>query len=286
MTRQSLALLLAAAPLAAQPPVDIMKRDQALSRAVQHNGLTRALATALTDDAVVLYAGAPVVRGRSQVMTLLRAQPLLDSLTISWAPADSWRSAKDDFAITSGVGTVTQNPQQPSRAMTYIAAWRADGGTWRVAGLVLGGIGAAARTAIPEGLGPRQLPAIAAAGVASGMIQADIEFSALAGRSGAAEAFRHFAAPDAVTRSPAGPRRGPDQIAAAVGAGDPADWSWFPVIAFASAAGDLGVTVGQSTIKARDGTSTSNGKYLTAWQRQADGTFRYVTDAGNGRPAP
>ena len=170
--------------------------------------------------------------------------------------------------------------------MTYITAWRLDGGTWRVAGLLLVGVGASGRTVIPDGVGPRQLAAFTPSGPAAGMAQADLDFAALGGKVGAGEAFRQFAAPDAVTFGGGGTRRGPDQIAAAIAGGPPADWSWYPVVAAASAAGDLGFTVGQSTIKARDGSDVSNGKYLTAWQRQPNGAFRFISDGGNPRPAP
>ena len=35
-----------------------------------------------------------------------------------------------------------------------------------------------------------------------------------------------------------------------------------------------------------DGSDVSNGQYLTAWRRQPNGTFRFISDGGNPRPAP
>lgn len=276
---------LLAAPLAAQGTDDIKKRDLALSRSVEHNGLTRALGPALTDDAVLLLGGAPVAVGRARIMALLAAQPGLDSLTVAWTPKDAWLSEAADFAITVGTGTVTQDPIKPSRGMTYIAGWRLDGGRWRVAGLVLVGVPGNGR--VPAGEWPAELPGIAPSGPAAGMVQADLDFSALAGQAGAGEAFRVFAAPDAVTYGGRGvARRGPAAIAAAIGSGPVSDWSWYPVALRSSAAGDLGFTVGQATIRPRDGTEPAFSKYLTAWQRQPDGKFRYVSDGGNDRPRP
>ncbi len=288
MTRSILLLsLLAVGPLTAQSTNGIRKRDLALSRAVQHDGLRRALASALTDDAVLVYAGAPVVVGRVKAMALLEAQPVLDSLTVAWAPTEAWLSEAGDFAITIGTGTVTRNPIQPSRGMTYIAGWRLDGGRWRVSGLVLVGVGRQGLAVLPQGSGPNELPGLTPGGVTAGMAQADLDFSALAGQAGAGEAFRVFAAPDAVTYGGRGvARRGPDAIAAAIGGGPPSDWKWYPVAARSSAAGDLGFTVGQATIRARDGSDVTLSKYLTAWKRQPDGKHRYVSDGGNNRPAP
>lgn len=62
-----------------------------------------------------------------------------------------------------------------------------------------------------------------------------------------------------------------------------------PVTSGASAAGDLGFTVGEAEItgKGPDGAPrTSYPKYLTIWRRQADGSYLYETDSGNARPAP
>ncbi len=278
---------LAAGALVAQSTDGIRKRDLALSRAVEYDGLRRALATALTDDAVLVYAGTPVVVGRAKVIALLSAQPVLDSLTVVWAPKDAWLSEAGDFAITVGTGTVTQDPAKPGHGMTYIAGWRRDGRRWLVAGLLLVGVGSPGKAVLPQGSGPNELPGVTPGGVTAGMAQADLDFSALAGQAGAGEAFRVFAAPDAVTYGGRGAaRRGPDAISAAIGSGPPADWKWYPVAARSSAAGDLGFTVGQATIRARDGSNITLSKYLTAWARQPDGKYRYVSDGGNERPAP
>jgi ketosteroid isomerase-like protein len=46
--------------------------------------------------------------------------------------------------------------------------------------------------------------------------------------------------------------------------------------------GDLGCTVGEAQIA----TLKRYSKYLTIWRRQADGSWKFVADGGNARPAP
>jgi ketosteroid isomerase-like protein len=56
----------------------------------------------------------------------------------------------------------------------------------------------------------------------------------------------------------------------------------------ASKAGDLGFTVGNAVFTSvrEDGAPVvRHSKYLTVWKRQRDGTWRFVVDGGNTRPA-
>jgi hypothetical protein len=275
-------LVLGALPLAAQGVTGILKRDQALSHAVRRNGLRSGLEAAFAAEAVLVYPGAPVIIGRDRAIAFLAKQPVLDSLTIAWTPAKAWISKQEDFAISIGTGTVTREMTAPSRPLGYIAAWQIEGGTWRLAALMLNGVGG--RSAGPEL--PKVLAGLAPVGAAAGMIEADLAFSALAGKVGASEAFRGFAAPDAVNLGAAGARRGPDEIAAGLAGGPPSEWNWFPVAARSGAAGDLGFTVGQAVITPREGGEPTLSKYLTAWARQSDGRYKFISDGGNARPAP
>ena len=65
--------------------------------------------------------------------------------------------------------------------------------------------------------------------------------------------------------------------------------SWEPTMAFASAAGDLGYTLGtwKSTRTAANGAErVSTGKYVTVWRKQADGSWRVVFDGGSTDTTP
>lgn len=64
---------------------------------------------------------------------------------------------------------------------------------------------------------------------------------------------------------------------------DPTKLSWAPVDADVSDDGTVGHTWGtwQYTVEEEDGTiAQSTGKYLTAWHRQADGSWRVTADMG------
>jgi ketosteroid isomerase-like protein len=62
---------------------------------------------------------------------------------------------------------------------------------------------------------------------------------------------------------------------------------WHPIAADGAASGDLGFTVGEAVLRGRGpkGEVRERGtKYLSIWQRQPDGVWRFVMDGGNSRP--
>ena len=61
--------------------------------------------------------------------------------------------------------------------------------------------------------------------------------------------------------------------------------SWVPRFSDAAASGDLGFSVGEATFDF-GAAGTFYSKYLTVWQKQDTGAWRYVADLGNNRPAP
>ncbi len=65
--------------------------------------------------------------------------------------------------------------------------------------------------------------------------------------------------------------------------------TWQPTMAFASAAGDLGYTLGiwqsRHYNDAGQGQVTT-GKYVTIWRKQADGSWKVVFDGGNPDSSP
>jgi ketosteroid isomerase-like protein len=65
--------------------------------------------------------------------------------------------------------------------------------------------------------------------------------------------------------------------------------TWQPTMAFASADGDLGYTLGtwQSThYTAAGAAQVSTGKYITIWRKQVDGGWKVVFDGGNPDSSP
>ena len=58
--------------------------------------------------------------------------------------------------------------------------------------------------------------------------------------------------------------------------------SWKPYRSEASAAGDLGYSIGNWTLTKPD--TILYGNYVTIWKKQKDGSWKFVFDAGNGTP--
>ncbi|MGH2669664.1 MAG: hypothetical protein ACRDH5_11225, partial [bacterium] len=57
---------------------------------------------------------------------------------------------------------------------------------------------------------------------------------------------------------------------------------WKPLAAEIAGSGDLGCTVGEASVQP----GRSYSKYLTIWRRHRDGSWKFVMDGGNARPAP
>jgi ketosteroid isomerase-like protein len=64
--------------------------------------------------------------------------------------------------------------------------------------------------------------------------------------------------------------------------------TWRPVYAWVTSSRDLGFTVGESVATGRgpSGAAVQRfGKYLSVWQKQRDGTWKFVVAGGNATPA-
>ena len=120
------------------------------------------------------------------------------------------------------------------------------------------------------------------------LLEADRAFAARALEIGAGPAFVEFAADD-VTIFPAGaaPAAGKAAVEEWTSAW-PADMiiEWAPEAAQAGAGGDFGYTWGYATYTQRGQEGASYGKYITIWQRQEDGSWKWIADMGAGAPAP
>jgi len=147
--------------------------------------------------------------------------------------------------------------------------------------LVVGTSGCATNSATP---GP------ASGAEVERLLRADKAFCALAQKRGAAEAFRTFAAEDAVC-FPIGeaPVRGRAAILEWMSSGPKGEMKWTPMTAEVARSGDLGYTWGTYEFRGQgdDGQPlVRHGKYVTVWKKQADGSWRFVLDIGNPGPPP
>lgn len=279
------------APAAAQTPsprTSLIQADHAASQAVLQHGIIDGLNRVLDDSAVLLYEGAPLTSGKIRVLRLLSAQFFLTSVRMQWFPVIVAVSEDGSFGMTSGATTIATSGQPADSALRfghYIAAWRRAGdGPWRIVALLENGLADPDSLRLPEAW--RSDPgtvAIAASG--RPFAQADLDFARLAADSGAPLAFYRWAAPDVTTPPATGIMTvGPAAMRARMEGGPlaKATWEWHPVWGVAAGGGDLGVTIGLSKISA--GSDAYEGKYLTVWRRQPDGSMRFILDSGNDRP--
>ena len=156
--------------------------------------------------------------------------------------------------------------------------------TLRVPGAILGAALLAACT--------RQAPLPDPAAVQASLIAADQAFAAATaarGLEGWMAAFEN----SAIQMEPDVPfTPGIEHIRAGIApAFADTSWhlTWEPTMAFASAAGDLGYTLGtwkSTRIAANGAERVSTGKYVTIWRRQADGSWKVAFDGGSTDTSP
>ena len=280
---RSVLLLLTAPELLSQAqPAPLFQSDRSAAQRSSDSGFASAVRTAFSRTAILLWPAAPVVSGRAELETFLGLRRT-DSLRLTWQPLGMRLAADSSLGVTWGlaVGTSRVAPEPP-RLGRYIAVWHRDPDRWTIAALVFMGIETPGRSWTWSGLPTKRAPS-RPEGVAGPFIAADLAFASLAGDSGAAVAFRAYAAEDALSFGGGSLLvQGPLSISRAVSG--PERWGWHPVAAGAAKDGSLGWTVGEAIIRDREGTPNYS-KYLTVWARGADGQARFLLDGGNARPA-
>jgi len=132
---------------------------------------------------------------------------------------------------------------------------------------------AAPRQGPPTAVINRALATAPGAAQPSTIVAVEIAFARAAREQGQWTAFRQFAAPGAVVHAPGGPVPLESFIG---GQPDPAEAvQWEPRAVAISCDGALAVTQGR--YRAPDATV---GNFVTVWERQSGGEYRYVFDAG------
>ena len=119
------------------------------------------------------------------------------------------------------------------------------------------------------------------------ILAADRAFAALSKEKGALAAFAAYAADDAVLYRPKQePIEGRDALIAVMETDPEGTLEWMPKTVTAAASGDLGFTRGTFVYRPAAGPGAI-GWYVSIWQRQAGGDWKFVFDSGIATgPAP
>ncbi|MFN8241360.1 MAG: DUF4440 domain-containing protein [Bacteroidales bacterium] len=115
------------------------------------------------------------------------------------------------------------------------------------------------------------------------LFKADRDFSALSARAGMHEAFLTYVADSGVLlRDDAYPLVGKESLASLFSGRPDTTFTltWEPVRGIISSSGDLGYTYGYYTRVVKATGEKGRGTYLTIWQKQKDGSWKFVLDTG------
>lgn len=255
----------------------LLAADRALSDKTAQLGVLQGFLPALEDGAAYLHPGAPLLRGTDKIRMFLESADSLQPL--SWSPAFTDVSADGrlgySYGWTRAAGGATRGK--------YLACWRKARAGWHIVAYARTQLAAVSDSITPpRGVTPgAQVRGRAEPGE---LMSADSAFAAMSVAQGVKAAFLSYSTDDAILLGAGGPMSEGRQAVGAAFDGFPsgAVLNWWPVAAAIAESGDLGCTVGEATIASLNRYS----KYLTIWRRQRDGSWKFVADGGNGRPAP
>ena len=255
----------------------LIEADRSASSTIWKSGLREGLRAAFEPDASLRVPGAPLLTARALLVPGTDLDAPVPLVRLSWDAVGVHISNDSSIGTTWGIAMNLQESKPPSMGR-YVAVWRHGGSGWRIVAYSLLGIAPPAskewshfRRTIPDAVTEVD---------AQRFFETDRAFARAAADGKAVTAFRTWAAPDAIMFERRGFMiTGPDMIGKAVEG--PARWSWEPLVGGGS--GDLGWTVGEAVI-APDEAPPVRTKYLSVWRTSADGTLRFILDAGSVRP--
>jgi len=123
------------------------------------------------------------------------------------------------------------------------------------------------------------------------IMQADRDFNQMAQDGEVRDAFVTYAADNSIMMNPGRHFvEGDGAVHEFIGNWpDGIGLSWDPIGGMMAESGDLGFTYGTFVSRGADDDGNeveSHGKYVTIWQRQDDGSWKWVFDGGNPSPSP
>lgn len=273
------------------PRTFVVLLHRIIQEATSRDGLAEALPRYFLDRSALLWPNVPIVTGRERIERVLAAQGFEAGTELAIQPVRLLVSGDSSLVLTFGFArwvTADSSREEPGR---YLAGWHRIENGWRLGALAIIGMLDHRPVSWPRAMGsPRGgEPVLLVSEVARSFALADFAFADSARRTDASSAFHHWVAPGGVTLDSDGIMNvGPDEVAGAVRRWDGAHWDWVPVAAGAANDGSLGWTAGEATITIPATESRPEQEirstYLTLWQRQPDGTLRFVAEGGGTRP--
>jgi ketosteroid isomerase-like protein len=271
----------------------LIAAGNALSSAIGTQGVVAALDDAFAEDVLFLSPRVNVLSGNTAAATFLTSDPLAPS-ALQWSVeiAEVSNDGTQGYTWSQGSSTYDLGTGALARPTLFLTYWRraAAGGDWTVAGLVIS-LGGPSTGGIPAGFGTpdtkhrRTFPNTEVAEQQAEILSVDAAFSATSVAQGSGPAFEQFAAPNGIGVGGGQYIFGPTALGEAFASGPTDVISWVPRFSRAAASGDLGFSVGEATFDFGPA-GTGYSKYLTVWQKQDTGEWKYVADLGNNRPAP
>jgi ketosteroid isomerase-like protein len=115
------------------------------------------------------------------------------------------------------------------------------------------------------------------------LLKTDIDFSAMSGEKGMYKAFLFYVANDGVMlRNNAFPLEGKESLSSLFSKSDDSGFilRWQPLFEKISQSCDLGYTYGIFSNTDKTTGKVSKGTYVTIWEKQHDGKWKFVLDTG------
>ena len=248
-------------------------------------------------DIVYSEAGHPLIRGKAAVSALLDAADPSHATRATFDPRRITVSADGLLGTTFGWNTFTTTAADGTTTTSYgsyTTMWRRDGLRWVELVHVANALGIAP-TAAPADfpLFDPATPTIriaAPSATADEIANADLTFSAASVAQGGSIAIPAYEAPGAGVAEAVygGVFYGHDQVAAAHASDLPPSvltLDWAPSDARATYTGDFGYTDGNYFVRLTSNSKVvAQGTYLTIYQRQPDGSWKFTVANSNASP--
>ena len=280
------------APEPARGPArdSLFQLDQSRGDTIVARGPVDGMLALLDPDVVFLRAGVPATYGRDAARTLFTAANQPSPHALTWQPLGGGVSYDLRSAYTFGIAA--RGAQTGTKLERYIAFWqRGRSQPWRIVAYAeVNGLAGVEVSLTADQLSPPVRPLSREATEAAARIRGvDSLFSDLADRMGTAYAFSNTVARYGAVFGGTRLVVGPDAINEFYSTQNGGTaLTWRPVYGSVAASGDLGFTIGEyiATGRGPSGAAVQRfGKYLTVWQRQSDGSWKFVVDGGNPTPA-